>query len=330
MRRRTLAKAPCRNAQSDMESLIKKLIFLCRQGPFVIFLICGVLVLCLAMLLGMPLLLLFLVALVPSIYYVIAPLLSVRPKLLAEVADDYIKNIKNDTSREFCLILRPFGVDGDTIIPTRGWNNFLSKQMDRFTPLKIPKTVEQIIVKAVKELFNCETVALVDPNVRVMSNSPRYIAAENDRWQLTIDLLLRRTLVAFLILHPQKQLTGSVWWEVDCIVRLGLAHRFVIVLPPPDRIEYEGAYEALQQLREIFPGLLQVPFGAFVVLACSCESVRYWFHLHPNGDEEVSEATYLSALKQCLMTVKNEVLYGPHSQKYRHWNKRIRSIKLDY
>src|SRR6185503_5426379 len=98
MRRRTLAKAPCRNAQSDMESLIKKLIFLCRQGPFVIFLICGVLVLCLAMLLGMPLLLLFLVALVPSIYYVIAPLLSVRPKLLAEVADDYIKNIKNDTS----------------------------------------------------------------------------------------------------------------------------------------------------------------------------------------------------------------------------------------
>lgn len=82
-----------------MGSLVKKLIFLCLQGPFVIFLIFGVLVLCLAMLFGMPLILLFLVALVPLIYYVIAPLLSVRPKQLAEVAEDYIKNLQNDTSR---------------------------------------------------------------------------------------------------------------------------------------------------------------------------------------------------------------------------------------
>lgn len=312
-----------------MESLVKKLIFLCRQGPFVIYLICGVCVIFIATLFRAPVLLLLLCALLPLLYYVIAPLFSIRPKQAAEAADDFIERLKFDHSKEFCLILRPFGVDGDTIIHTRGWNNFLSRQIDRFGRVRIPKTVEQIIVKAAKDQLNCETIALVDPNVRVISNSPTYMATENDRWQLTIDSLLRRTLVAFLILHPKKGLTGSVRWEVNRVHSVGLAHRFVIVLPPPDRLDYEGAYEALQQLDDIFPAVSQVPFGAFVVRPCSCGLVRYWRHQRANDEEEVEEATYLDAFSQCLMEIKDEALSCSHSQKYRHWDKRIRSIRLD-
>jgi hypothetical protein len=312
-----------------MRSLIKKLVFMFSQVHVVIALILGVLILFIAMVVGAPILLIFLLAFLVLIYYVIAPLLSFRPKQLAEVADHFIENIINDTSKEFCLILRPFGVDGDTIIQSYWLNSLLNKQINRLSSYRIPKTVEQVIVKVVDDTFNCETIALVDPSTRVISNSPRYIAAESDSWQLTIDLLLRRTLVAFLILHPQKQLTSSVRWEVNRVISLGLVERFVIVLPPPDRADYIGAHEALKQLEDIFPALQQVSIGAFVVLPCSFETVRYWFHQRPNGDEEVNEATYLSALNQCLMEVKNAALPRSHSLKYPYWNKRIRSIKLD-
>jgi hypothetical protein len=314
-----------------MGSLIKRLVFLFSQGPVAIFVTMGVFILLIAMLLRVPSLLLLLLACLPLIYYIIVPLLSVRPKQLAAVADDYIQEILNNTSKEFCLILRPFGVDGDTIIHRRGGNSWLSKLIDIFAPLKIPTTVEQVIVKVVKEFFNCETVALVDPGTRVISNSPRYLAAESGSWQLTVDLLLRRTLVAFLILHPQKQLTSSVKWEVDRVVSLGLVERFVIVLPPPDRANYMGAYEALKQLDNIFPALQRVPTSAFVVLPCSYETVLYWFRPRPRGNEEVevNEALYSSAINQCLVKVKNEALSYSYSQKYPYWSKRIKSIKLE-
>jgi hypothetical protein len=202
------------------------------------------------------------------------------------------------------------------------------KSKDRFASFKIPKTVEQVIVNVVNNFFHCETVALVDPNTRVIMNSPKYIAADSNSWQLTIDLLLRRTLVAFLILHPEQQLTRSVIWEVERVVSLGLLKRFVIVLPPPDRTDYTGAYETLKRLEGIFPALQCVPFGAFIVRTSSFETVRYWFRLRASRGK-VNEATYLSALSQCLIEVMNNALHYPHSLRYPYWNKRIRSIKLE-
>lgn len=233
-------------------------------------------------------------------------------------ADDYVSYIRNSQA-EYCLILRPFGADGFIPIRTNPPANRFSRIMMRISGLsswKISKTLEQIIGETVTNVFNCETVALVDPKLKLVPSSPKFISTDNSSWQTIIEQLLKRALVVFLILPPQKKITSSVLWEVERIVRWGLVGRFIIVLPPPSRPGYRNSYESAKELAVLFPILHLLPDKTIIIFP-SIIGPMVW-EAKPKKKETIGEFTYVAGLNDILTRIKSELKGCPFPQRYQY------------
>ena len=138
------------------------------------------------------------------------------------------------SAEEFCLVLRPFGRDGDIFLRLYK----MTKKMRRRTsqlPYANILTMEQVIARSAERALGQKTYALVDQNRKIAPPGPIYVRAPNANWQAAILPFIQRAHSVILWLPPGQRLRGSFNWEVEQIVHNGLQHRTIIVLPPPDQ-----------------------------------------------------------------------------------------------
>jgi hypothetical protein len=157
-----------------------------------------------------------------------------------QVADQLLPS-----AEEFCLILRPFGRDGDTLL--RSYK--MTKKMRRRTsqlPYADIITMEQVISRSAQRALGHKTYALVDQKRKIAPPGPVYVRAPDADWQAAVLPFIQRAHSVILWLPPGQKLRGSFNWEIEQIVQSGLQHRTIIVLPPPDQ-QIDSYREAVGQ-----------------------------------------------------------------------------------
>jgi hypothetical protein len=123
-----------------------------------------------------------------------------------------------ESNEEYCLILRPFGSDGEVVLPSRWFG---------------ASTVEQVIARAAKKTpLGLTTYAIVDQNRRIAPPGPVYLRAPHDKWKSVVHTLVRRAHSIVLILPPGQDIRDSFNWEIDQLTQHGLQSRVTVVLPP--------------------------------------------------------------------------------------------------
>jgi hypothetical protein len=144
---------------------------------------------------------------------------------------------------EYCLVLRPFGRDGQVIIPQADHKGRVGMRLTGFTK---NVTMEQLVATAARNSLGIETYGIVDQNVLFAPPGVTFIRASNDKWQTVVQCLIRRAHTIVLILHPDQQIRKGFAWEIEQIVRYGMQSRVIIALPPTDDDVY-GHQDALAQ-----------------------------------------------------------------------------------
>jgi hypothetical protein len=143
------------------------------------------------------------------------------------------------SAEEYCLLLRPFGSDGEIILPHK-WD-----------PWWVPRalrslTLEQTVALITHESIGLKMYALVDQDRLLAPPGPVYLRSPHDQWQSVTRMLIRRARPIVIILSPEQGIRKSFRWEIEQIVQYDLQSRVIIVLPPHDR--YSNVYnQALQQ-----------------------------------------------------------------------------------
>lgn len=150
---------------------------------------------------------------------------SMRTKYYQDIVDPLV-----GSHEEYCLILRPFGSDGEIVIPHSGPG---------------ASTIEQVIARAVRRSLRLKTYAIVDQDRRLAPPGPIYLRAPHEKWQHAVQTLIRRAHSVVLILSPGQDIRSSFKWEIEELTRHHLQSRVVIVLPP-DRLYPKDYPQAVQ------------------------------------------------------------------------------------
>jgi hypothetical protein len=124
------------------------------------------------------------------------------------------------SAKEFCLVLRPFGSDGEILVQHR---------------MPGASTIEQVIARSAREVAGMATYAIVDQERRLAPPGPVFLRAAADEWQGAVSALIGRAHSIVLILPPGQEIRESFRWEIEQITHRGLQSRVTIVLPP-DRL----------------------------------------------------------------------------------------------
>jgi hypothetical protein len=136
----------------------------------------------------------------------------------------------------FCLVLRPFGHDGETFL--HGYRQskramFRNNDSVYYSIL----TMEQVIARSARQALRLDTYALVDQNRELAPPGPIYLRASNESWQKAVLPLVQHADSIILWLAPGQDLRASFHWEVEQIVQARQRFRTIIVMPPPDQDE---------------------------------------------------------------------------------------------
>jgi len=137
---------------------------------------------------------------------------SASTRLCSEVVAPLVASVE-----EFCLILRPFGSDGEIVLPHRMYG---------------ASTIEQVIARSARNVAGLTTYAIVDQKRRLAPPGPVFVRAAGDEWQEAVSTLIRRAHSIVLILPPGQEIRKSFRWEIDQITQRGLQSRVIILLPP--------------------------------------------------------------------------------------------------
>lgn len=135
------------------------------------------------------------------------------------------------SEREYCLVLRPFGQDGQVIIPQADRNGRVGLRFINFTK---NMTMEQLVAKAARNSLGIETYGIVDQSVSFAPPGVSFIRVSNGEWKTVAQELIRRAHTIVLILHPDQEIRQGFSWEIEQIVRFGIQSRVIIALPPCD------------------------------------------------------------------------------------------------
>jgi hypothetical protein len=138
------------------------------------------------------------------------------------------------SAEEFCLVLRPFGQDGETFLRKYRRSKRDIRHVDQF-PYADILTMEQVIARSARQALRLDTYALVDQNRKLAPPGPVYVRAPDESWQEAVLALVQRAHSIILWLAPGQDLRASFHWEVEQIVQARRQFRTIIVLPPPDQ-----------------------------------------------------------------------------------------------
>lgn len=160
---------------------------------------------------------------------------------------------------EFCLILRPFGSDGEVFVPfLRGTTGkFRFVPMGSVTPTM---TLEQVVARSTQRQLGMASYAMVDQDRTLAPPGPIYLRAPHSEWKKPAAALIRRAHTIAILLPPGQSLRAAMEWELQEIIRLRRQSRVLIVLPPADRREYNHA-RARRQAGVLLAALEGLPSG---------------------------------------------------------------------
>ena len=144
------------------------------------------------------------------------------------------------TEEEYCLLLRPFGHDGEVVLPDlpapeamrRPW---WKRPAQGQSPIRRAIPLEQVIADAAHRARGLTTYSVVDRHTFFAPPGPRYLRASDEDWRAVVRQLIRRAHTIVLLLPPDQPSGAGFDWEVRTIAALGLQSRVVLVLPPPER-----------------------------------------------------------------------------------------------
>lgn len=137
------------------------------------------------------------------------------------------------SDREYCLVLRPFGRDGQIIAPKAMHKNRVGGS--GFTR---NMTLEQIVAASARSALGLETYGIVDQKTLVVPPGPTFMRVPDEERQTVVQRLIRRAHSIVLILPPDRDMGNGFAWEVEQIVRSGVQSRVIVVLPPYDQDVY--------------------------------------------------------------------------------------------
>lgn len=244
-----------------------------------------------------------------AIVYSIWLLFSFRPASSAAPAIGFLKELF--TSKvEYCLLLRPFGSDG--YIPLRTWYPPNSARATLLAGVPTSKTLERVLEASANKILKCGTIALVDPALKVIPKSPRYISSDNRTWQSAVDILLRRALVVVLILPPSQRVRESIRWELHRAIQLGLLGRLLFVLPPPGTEGHAAAHGSLQDLGDLLPALNKSESNWIVIYPKDSQGLK-WFEV---SSADVYDKTYDDAISQVFSEIIAQLAGLSFGQRY--------------
>lgn len=121
------------------------------------------------------------------------------------------------SDEEFCLLLRPFGADGEVVLQHAPFG---------------ASTIEQIVARAARKSLGLKTYAMVDQDRRLAPPGPEYMRSPHDEWQTAVRTLLRRAHSIVLVLPPGQSIREALKWEIGQIALHDLRTRLIVVVPP--------------------------------------------------------------------------------------------------
>jgi len=230
------------------------------------------------------------------------------------------------STQEFCLILRPFGRDGRVVVPDTRVNNLLSRWANPNL------TLEQVVAHAARTALNHPTYAIVDQARFLAPPGPTYLRVPDPEWQRVAQRLIARAHSIVLVLPPDPDMRAGFSWEIEEIVRAGVQHRVIIVLPPPDQ-DVHGHYSALQRASLLLAALggsgrqddvdpftvyeyeLQLSASTVVLKCTQGHQVHAW-SMRPTelprgrrrAREAVASTSYVPALAEAIVDTERELL----------------------
>ena len=219
------------------------------------------------------------------------------------------------SDEEFCLVLRPSGVAG----PHHGTGAAGRSWADPDT------TLEQVVALAARTALDQRTYTVVDQTDGLTPPGPTYLRVPDPEWRTVARRLIPRAHSIVLVLPPRPD-TAVFAWEIEQIVRSGVQHRVIIVLPPLDQ-DVLNHWAALQQAAVLLTALrgsgrlddvdhlqvheyeLKLEVGT-VVLKCARDGRVHAWTMHrsaPSGRREIVAASYVPALAQAITDIEQEL-----------------------
>lgn len=139
-------------------------------------------------------------------------------------ASEVLGSVANSKD-SYCLILRPFGYDGSTILPR--WS-----RVGSWSPAL---TLEQVVALAIRRSIGIKTYAMVDQEQQLAPPGPVYLRSPHAEWRDVIAKLLDQAHHILLLLPPVHNLGESFGWELEQIAQKNLQSKVIAVLPPWDK-----------------------------------------------------------------------------------------------
>lgn len=155
------------------------------------------------------------------------------------------------SEREYCLVLRPFGWDGQIVLPklpknssATPWRRFRENiKRDQIVATLVESTgftgnvtIEQAVATAARKELEIDTYGIVDQNARFAPPGPKFMRVPNDEWKMVVQRLIRRAHSIVLILPPGGDISSEGFtWEIEQIVYSCIQSRVILVLPPSDQ-----------------------------------------------------------------------------------------------
>jgi hypothetical protein len=225
------------------------------------------------------------------------------------------------STQEFCLILRPFGREGQVIVP----NTRRDDVLDRWANPNL--SLEQVVALAARTALGHPTYAIVGHASFHAPPGPTYLRVPDPEWQRVARRLIARAHSIVLLLPSDPDVRAGFSWEVEQIVRAGVRHRVIMVLPPPDQ-DADGHRAALQRASLLLAALggsgrqddvdsftiyeyeLQLAVGTVVLKCTRGGRVYAWSVRTPRrrSREIVATTSYVPALAEAIADTERELL----------------------
>jgi hypothetical protein len=126
----------------------------------------------------------------------------------------------------YCLVLRPFGHAGTTVL--RRWA--------KLGGLSPTLTLEHTLALSMRATLGLETYAIVDQKQKFAPPGPTYLRASDEQWWEVATKLIDRAAVIILFLpagQTEPVIRQSFGRELAYITHRELQSRVLLVLPPP-------------------------------------------------------------------------------------------------